>query len=100
MYFFDFAGYFAENVGNYTDNVVAVDFEHFSFFNKPMVVIDIRANSLFDCLQLSQYLLRPEFGDEFGHLIDGVEEIALNLKLWIDIKKRRSKIGVVRLDFF
>ena len=57
--FIDFAGNFAQDIRNYTQDVVRIDLEDLSTFHQTMIVVNISTYSLFYCLKLGQYLLRP-----------------------------------------
>jgi hypothetical protein len=57
--FIDFAGNFAQDIRNYTQDVVRIDLEDLPTFHQTMIVVNISTYSLFYCLKLSKNLLRP-----------------------------------------
>ena len=64
-----------------------------------MIVIYIRAYPFLDRLQLRKNLLGFETRDYLGHLVDGVEEVPLDLEFGVDAEERRGQKGcrVVKL---
>jgi hypothetical protein len=93
IYFLNPARNLAQDIGYNPQNVIAVDLVDLPQFDQPVVVVNIGAYALLDCLQLSQYLFRPRLGYNLGHLIDRVEEMPLNLQFGIDIKKSWSELS-------
>ena len=52
MYLINFGCDFAQNVANYAQNIIGVDLVDLAQFDQPVVVVDIGADSLLDCLKL------------------------------------------------
>lgn len=44
-----------------------------------MVVVDVRADTLLYCLELAKYLLGLQAAHHLRHLVNRVEEVALDL---------------------
>lgn len=95
----DLAGDFAQNVSHDAQYIIRIYLIHLSQLHQPMIVIYIRAYSFLDRLQLRKNLLGFETRDYLGHLVDGVEEVPLDLEFGVDAEERRGQKGcrVVKL---
>lgn len=49
MYLIDFASNFAENIGNYAQNIIAIYLKYLPLLYQTMVIIDVRAYPFFNC---------------------------------------------------
>lgn len=98
VYFVHFAGNFAEDVGDDAEDVVRVDLIDIALLDQAVVVVDVSADALLYCLQLRKDLLGTHLADHFRHLVDRVEEVALDLQFGVDVEERGGQQGSAVLE--